>query len=261
MINLKHKCVSFFFTLIQLILYIFNIYIYSSITIIKPIIEMINDLNKRNIANYITLARLIITPLILFNNFYLLSFLIHILLDTADGYVARKFQITSDYGAYLDGYSDTLFHILLLYKIGIIYNLSPFLTHLYQISLIVEQLLLHSNYKINKIESARFKIGAQFLNIFLLRIITLLSSNLYRFMGIMTLIIIIIIVSTNIYNYKYLNIEEGNDTSFYFSIFISFIFLCLTFFDNVTFYCLTILIFGLNMIYTNIKILKYLLNN
>jgi len=88
-------------------------------------------------------------------NFYL--YLIIVFLDIVDGYVARKFKITSDYGAYLDGYSDTLFHILLLYKIGIIYNLSSFLTNIYQISLIVAQLLLHSDYKVSmcRIKSSR----------------------------------------------------------------------------------------------------------
>jgi len=63
---------------------------------------------KQNIANYITIARMVISIFLLFFDFtsivFMILYLIASLSDVLDGVVARKMNIQSQLGSKLDTY-------------------------------------------------------------------------------------------------------------------------------------------------------------
>ena len=74
------------------------------------------------IANYISFIRIILSIVLLFFDFYSISFLvIYIscgLTDVLDGYIARKMKIESNFGARLDSIADIImFGVLLFFLI------------------------------------------------------------------------------------------------------------------------------------------------
>lgn len=79
-------------------------------------------MKSKYIANYISSIRIILSIVLLFLDFYSLSFLLIYLScglsDVLDGYVARKMKIESNFGARLDSIADIMmFGVLLFFLI------------------------------------------------------------------------------------------------------------------------------------------------
>lgn len=76
---------------------------------------------KENIANIITITRIIGTIFLIFNKFMSIPFLIAYiysgLSDVLDGFLARKLDIQSDIGRKLDSVSDLFFYTVMMIKI------------------------------------------------------------------------------------------------------------------------------------------------
>lgn len=76
---------------------------------------------KKNAANIITSTRIISTIIMIFMPVFSMGFFVSYtyagISDVADGYVARKFKLTSDFGAKLDSVADLLFYISMMLKI------------------------------------------------------------------------------------------------------------------------------------------------
>ena len=75
---------------------------------------------KKYIPNILTLSRLLVTPLIIYlglNNHLIILIVVAVfiaLTDFFDGYLARKWQVTSDFGAKLDMIADKVLALGLL---------------------------------------------------------------------------------------------------------------------------------------------------
>lgn len=79
-------------------------------------------MKRKYIANYISFIRIILSIVLLFLDFYSLSFLLIYLScgfsDILDGYIARKMKIESNFGAKLDSVADiTMFGVLMFFLI------------------------------------------------------------------------------------------------------------------------------------------------
>lgn len=76
---------------------------------------------KKNVANIITSTRIISTIIMIFMPVFSMGFFVSYtyagVSDFADGLVARKFKLTSDFGAKLDSVADLLFYISMMIKI------------------------------------------------------------------------------------------------------------------------------------------------
>ncbi|MBO5165602.1 MAG: CDP-alcohol phosphatidyltransferase family protein [Lachnospiraceae bacterium] len=76
---------------------------------------------KKNIPNYITVLRIVGTVCLLFLEPLSLEFYIIYTLsgfsDVVDGYIARKWKLTSEFGAKLDSIADLLFYAVMVLKI------------------------------------------------------------------------------------------------------------------------------------------------
>ena len=75
---------------------------------------------KKNLPNILTLSRLLVTPLIIYlglNNHFIILIIVAVfiaLTDFFDGYLARKWQVTSEFGAKLDMIADKVLALGLL---------------------------------------------------------------------------------------------------------------------------------------------------
>lgn len=76
---------------------------------------------KKNAANIITSTRIISTLIMIFMPVFSMGFFISYtyagISDVLDGYVARKYKLTSSFGAKLDSISDLFFYISMMLKI------------------------------------------------------------------------------------------------------------------------------------------------
>ena len=75
----------------------------------------------KNIANYISISRIIMAiVLLIYKTFSIPFYIIYIycgLTDIIDGFIARKYKITSQFGAKLDSIADMIFVFVSLLKI------------------------------------------------------------------------------------------------------------------------------------------------
>lgn len=82
----------------------------------------------RNIANYISFSRMIMSiALILTNTFSIPFYILYMfcgISDMLDGFLARKYKITSEIGAKIDSIADFVFIVATLIKILPVLNLS-----------------------------------------------------------------------------------------------------------------------------------------
>lgn len=72
----------------------------------------------KNLANYLTLSRILLSVLLLFTqplsyNFFII-FIISGITDILDGHIARKYSLSSDFGAKLDSAADIIFFLCYL---------------------------------------------------------------------------------------------------------------------------------------------------
>ena len=76
---------------------------------------------KKNLANIVTVTRIISTIVLVFSKVYSLVFIIAYiyagLSDVIDGFVARKLHIESDIGRKLDSISDLSFYTVMMIKV------------------------------------------------------------------------------------------------------------------------------------------------
>ena len=100
---------------------------------------------KKYIPNFLTLSRLLVTPLIIYlglNNHLIILIIVAVfiaLTDFFDGYLARKWQVTSDFGAKLDMIADKVLALGLLILL-IMKN------HLFLYVLILESIIANSTW-------------------------------------------------------------------------------------------------------------------
>ena len=75
---------------------------------------------KKNLANFFSLSRIILTPLMLYFAFIKLRYIflsiavLGLVTDVLDGLIARILKIESDFGRKLDSYADWLFYPMVL---------------------------------------------------------------------------------------------------------------------------------------------------
>ena len=67
----------------------------------------------KNLANYISLSRIVLAILLLFTKplsfIFFITFIICGITDVLDGYIARTYGLSSDFGAKLDSFADIVF--------------------------------------------------------------------------------------------------------------------------------------------------------
>ncbi|MEN6618731.1 MAG: CDP-alcohol phosphatidyltransferase family protein [Rikenellaceae bacterium] len=87
-----------------------------------------------NIPNLLTFYRLLVFPLILYfviarkEALFAIFLVINLLTDVADGYIARRFKMETEFGARLDSMADNLTYMLAF--IGIyVFKLEDFLPY------------------------------------------------------------------------------------------------------------------------------------
>lgn len=77
-----------------------------------------NMIIMKNIANYITLTRILLSVLLLFTKALSFTFFIIFIIcgitDILDGYIARNYGLSSDFGAKLDSFADIVFFLSFL---------------------------------------------------------------------------------------------------------------------------------------------------
>lgn len=78
---------------------------------------------RKNLANIFTLLRIIGSLLLLFlkvdyrfPSLFIFLYLLCGLTDSLDGFIARKFEITSEFGAKFDTVSDLIFYAVIMFK-------------------------------------------------------------------------------------------------------------------------------------------------
>lgn len=86
----------------------------------------------KKVPNLVTIIRIILSVILLFTKpFSTLFFLLYVtggVSDILDGYIARKYKLTSEYGALLDSIGDFIFILVLLYLLYPYVRLSQLLT-------------------------------------------------------------------------------------------------------------------------------------
>jgi CDP-diacylglycerol--glycerol-3-phosphate 3-phosphatidyltransferase len=101
------------------------------------------NISNINIANIITISGLIIVTLSLFfyyktkNYIFLILALVGFTCDYFDGYIARKYNITSKLGNVLDKLTDKINQIGILLILTLMYDISPIYLFLYIIREII----------------------------------------------------------------------------------------------------------------------------
>ena len=82
----------------------------------------------KNIANYISISRILMSILLMITNTFTLSFYILYmycgLSDMLDGFLARKYKMTSEIGAKIDSIADMVFVFVSIIKVLPVLNLS-----------------------------------------------------------------------------------------------------------------------------------------
>ena len=72
----------------------------------------------KNLANYISLSRIVLAILLLFTKplsfIFFITFIICGITDVLDGYIARTYGLSSDFGAKLDSFADIVFFLSFL---------------------------------------------------------------------------------------------------------------------------------------------------
>ena len=85
----------------------------------------------KNLANYITVSRIILSVFLLFTEPLSLGFFIIFIVcgisDIIDGYVARAYGLKSDFGAVLDSLADIIFFFCFLISLLPVMNLNYFM--------------------------------------------------------------------------------------------------------------------------------------
>ena len=126
---------------IQLISILFSVKIYFLLSILHPLKLLSKNSNHINIPNYITLFRLLFCFLFFFPNFFPYAILLNVILDILDGFFAKKLNQQTDFGCYLDSYTDTVFHTLSFIYLGTyIFPEFKFLSYMYPLLLYGVQL-------------------------------------------------------------------------------------------------------------------------
>lgn len=86
----------------------------------------------KKIPNFVSIIRIILSIILLFTKpFTTLFFLLYVgggISDILDGYIARKYKLTSEFGALLDSIGDFIFIFVLLYLLYPVVSLSQLLT-------------------------------------------------------------------------------------------------------------------------------------
>lgn len=82
----------------------------------------------KNIANYISISRILMSILLMITNTFTISFyMLYMycgLSDMLDGFLARKYKITSEIGAKIDSIADMVFIFVSIIKVLPVLNLS-----------------------------------------------------------------------------------------------------------------------------------------
>ena len=90
---------------------------------------------NHNFANYLSFYRIIVSPLILYfalsrhENLFAIFLILSLVSDVLDGYIARRYNMESDFGARLDTIGDNFTFILALTGIYV-FKLNDLLPHL-----------------------------------------------------------------------------------------------------------------------------------
>ena len=171
---------------------------------------------------FLTLSRLLFAPiifigLIVFNNFFLtfVLFLIVSITDYFDGWLARKYKLTSDFGAILDPIADKILVVFIL--IGLTIILDSFLIGVLSSFIISREILVAAlrdyasrqgySHKIKVTFLAKIKTSIQLFSIGLYLFALAISFNLLFVIGDLFLIIATLITLYTGYDY-YLSIYK-----------------------------------------------------
>jgi CDP-diacylglycerol--glycerol-3-phosphate 3-phosphatidyltransferase len=99
--------------------------------LIPPISRRIGGAMTKNIPNILSAMRILLSFLLLFTQpfsvWFIVLYLICGLSDMFDGYLARKWSVTSPFGARLDSMGDFLMLVIVCYKLIPYLDLKPFI--------------------------------------------------------------------------------------------------------------------------------------
>lgn len=101
---------------------------------------------NKNIPNYISLSRIFLTFILIAclkrPEIFLPLYILTAFTDVLDGYLARKYKITSELGAKIDSVADIFFYIVIIVYLGmnhadIVMDKMPFIVSIFVIRLVV----------------------------------------------------------------------------------------------------------------------------
>jgi cardiolipin synthase (CMP-forming) len=96
--------------------------------------------NIFTIPNYISFYRILIAPLILYfiftgqENLFALFLVINLLTDVADGYIARRFNMETEFGARLDSIADNITYLMGFTGL-VFFKLDDFMPHIFSFTI------------------------------------------------------------------------------------------------------------------------------
>ncbi len=162
-----------------------------------------------NLANYISSSRIILSILLLFTEplsiYFFIIFIICGISDILDGYIAKNYGFSSDFGANLDSFADVIFFLSFLIVLLPILNLSYFMVLWIMIIFLIKIMSIYIGF----IKFSKFSLIHSYLNkltgiyLILLPFLLLLSSSklilvvLYLIATIASLEELIIIIHTH----------------------------------------------------------------
>lgn len=163
---LSSKKISTIVTLTQTILIVLNLKLYLIFSIVKIALDLYLDPTKQHVANITSLFRLCCCGFFFVESFLHIAIFINILFDILDGFLARRFKLTTQYGHYLDAYCDTVFHNIAFIVFGyIIFPNLFFIGYSYPLILILVQFLDKKNVFQSSKHSIYSKYFAQLFNL------------------------------------------------------------------------------------------------
>ena len=176
---------------------------------------------KKKIPNILTVSRILLSPFFIFfmiqneNFFYILSFLLILLIsltDFFDGYYARKHNLVTDFGKYLDPLADKIFVLTVFFTFYYILDSEFFPLWMLVIILLRDILITFlrslSNSKKNNFETSKLaknKTLIQVICMHLIVLILILNIDYFYIYTIMLVCTIVTLISGLDYFYQYLS--------------------------------------------------------